>query len=100
MNKQYTRAFLAGYGLSLIIAALAGAAPTATVTFGTSNIDQLVLAGTQTEGVVQYQAVTGLGWEIVNTGDARGNPPSALATFYNGSITDQTVGDRVEFQLI
>jgi hypothetical protein len=100
MNKQYTRSFLAGFGLSLMIAALASAAPIATVTFGTSNIDQLVLAGTQTEGLVQYQAVTGLGWEVVNTSDSRGNPPSALATFFNGATTDQTVGDRVEFQLV
>jgi hypothetical protein len=100
MNQQYTRAFLASISLSLMIATVACAAPTATVTFGTSSIDQLVLAGMQTEGMVQYQAMTGLGWEIVNTGDSRGNPPSALATFYNGSINDQTVGDRVEFQLV
>src|SRR2546423_763322 len=100
MNKKYIRAFLAACSISLIVATLSSAATPATVTFGTSNVDQLVLAGAQTEGPVQYQAVTGMGWEIVNTGDSRGNPPSALATFFNGAVTDQTVGDRVEFQLI
>jgi len=100
MNRQYSQTFLAAVGLSLLIATLCCAAPTATVTFGTSNLDQLVLQGMQTEGVIQYQAVTGLGWEIVNTGDSRGNPPSALASFFNGSTSDQTVGDKVEFQLV
>jgi hypothetical protein len=100
MQKKYSGAFLAGCGLSLIIATHSYAVTPATVTFGTSSIDQLVLAGAQTEGLVQYQAITGLGWEIVNTGDARGNPPSALATFFNGSVNDQTIGDRVEFQLV
>jgi hypothetical protein len=93
------RTFLTNCVWSLIITTLACSVHAETVTFGTSNIDKLVLAGVQVEGPIEYQALTGLGWEVVNSSDLRGNPPSALATFFNGLVTDQSIGDEVEFRL-
>jgi hypothetical protein len=109
-NRRFLAAKLAGL-LTIVCLSYTARAETVTigtsstdnlvqmVTFGTSSIDNLVLAGVQVEGPFEYQALTGLGWEIVNTADARGNPPSALATYFNRLPTDQNIGDEVAFRL-
>ena len=64
------------------------------ITFGNQHIDQLVAAGPQTEGRFTYVATAGMGWEVQQS---FGNPPSALATFFN---TEPSVaGDSVEIML-
>lgn len=99
MHYNAVRLLIANLAWLPFAVALASPVDAANVTFGTSNIDELVLAGPQFEGPVKYQVISGLAWEIVNSHDTRGNPPSALATFYNGSPTDQSLGDKVEFRL-
>lgn len=79
------------FGLLAILLLSAVQARADVITFGTGNTDQLGSAGPQVEGAYTYQA-TGDGWEIEN---ALGNPPSALATFFNGEIS--SLGDSVEF---
>ena len=65
------------------------------ITFGDQAVDELSLAGPQTEGGFRYTA-TGVAWELV--ADAGfpelGNPPAALATVFNGD--GPTVGDAVD----
>jgi len=62
------------------------------ITFGTSAVDRLDLAGPQSEGLFTYEATSGDGWELIT---ASGNPPAALATFFNGTASN--TGDTVEF---
>jgi hypothetical protein len=64
------------------------------ITFGDQHIDQLVAAGPQTEGRFTYTATAGMGWEVQQS---FGNPPSALATFFNREPSEP--GDSVEIML-
>lgn len=79
-----------------LLVALVQPAAAEVISFGTQSVDELSLAGPQTEGSFQYVA-TGLGWDLVN--DARfGNPPASLATVFNGN--GPTIGDKVDFTLV
>jgi hypothetical protein len=63
------------------------------ITFGSSDIDRLDLAGTQTEGAFSYTSF-GEGWELQTE---FGNPPAALVTFFNDE--GPMVGDSVFFSM-
>ena len=69
----------------------AGSARADLITFGTSDIDRLDLAGTQTEGAFNYTAF-GDGWELQTV---FGNPPAALVTYFNDE--GSTAGNSVFF---
>jgi hypothetical protein len=82
----------------LVVVALAvlmltsGQARADIITFGTTAIDRLDLAGPQVEGSFTYEAIVGEGWEIV---DNYSNPGYSLKTRWNRE--NPVVGDTVEF---
>ncbi len=81
-----------GLACVAILVAMAGQVQAGLITFGTSNVDRLDLAGPQTEDGFTYEATIGDGWELQTT---FGNPPAALTTFFNGEGAG--VGDTVVF---
>jgi hypothetical protein len=77
----------------VLIVAVCAPARANVITFGTQNVDHLIAAMSQTEGLFTYQATAGQGWEITNS---YGNPPATLTTFFNGEPA--LVGDTVEIR--
>jgi hypothetical protein len=80
---------------ALLLTFASGPALAQVITFENRQIDFLNLAGPQTEGAFQYHATVGIGWEVQPD---VGNPPSALATYYNGQ--GSATGDTVEIRRI
>jgi hypothetical protein len=87
---------LLGFAIAIVSAMVFTPAPTlaATITFGVADVDRLDLVGPIDEGAFRYQATNGDAWEITS---ARGDPPSALATFWD--VQDSNVGDTLDLSL-
>lgn len=84
---------IAGMIAGAILTTSVSMASAATITFGSSNIDRLDVAGVQVEDGFQFEAVVGTGWEIT---DNRTTSNSHLTTFNNGEAS--AVDDAVEFR--